>query len=384
MRTPCNPRGVHAHQWGMTDEQVLAIQQAVEGFLNSKTGRVLDIGVPAHLATLVEAAQPTVTNIDEDTLWAAVAMCWVGPRRSGIPPAAMQKKIQELLRQYASHEHARRERVMEVVIAYGCGKWRQIPPGSGGWEHRWQGAMRGLVRAVEPGVAQANRWLAAHVVGFPRERHNAQAGALFGNTPDWSDAWLLGTRFVLPEKALTLQDGEELNLECTEKGAELLAEKQGYQFFIPPGAKALWTIQESAGTVALPHGQTLVLPAQTTLLLIARDDDVILKAVTDGHEQQARLKMGESASLMGPVTITLRECTCGTTHCIERHRLASWNPLQKVQKTDANKTAAKTEGSLTLWDCLASAVKGPQATVKTGAFVQGMYFPLLAQEGLNS
>lgn len=28
--------------------------------------------------------------------------------------------------------------------------------------------------------------------------------------------------------------------------------------------------------------------------------------------------------------------------------------------------------------------KGPQADIKTGAFVQGRYFPLLAQEGLHS
>jgi hypothetical protein len=296
----------------------------------------------------------------------------------------MQEQIGELLRHYASREQTRLERAMEIVIAYGCGKWREPSSGSGGWEHRWQGAMRGLVRAMEPAVAQANRWLAAHVVGFPQERKGAPAGVSSANITEWSDAWLLATRFVAPEKMFALQNDEVLTLECTTRGVELVAPEQGYQFFVSPGAKVLWTMKESARAVELPHGQLLPLSAQTTVLLIVRDDDAILKATANSQERQARLKTGESATLTGPAMMNLRECTCGTTHCIERHRLAGWNPLQHVQKMEASETKSKTEGSLTLWNCLASAVKGPQANIKTGAFVQGMYFPLLAQEGLHS
>lgn len=163
---------------------------------------------------------------------------------------------------------------------------------------------------------------------------------------------------------------------------EVVADAQGYQLSIPPGAKAVWTVQECAGTVELLHGQSFPLSPRTTVLLLARDDDAILKVATDDHEQQGRLRTGESATLTGPATMSLRECACGTTHCIERHRLAGWNPLQPALKTQVSTTRAKIEGFVTLWDCLASAVKGPQAQLKTGAFVQGMYFPLLAQEGL--
>ena len=375
---------IYGHFVAMTDEQVLAIQQFVEHYLSSKAGRFLDIGVPAHFAALVEAARSTVTTVREEALWIVVATCWLGPRRAGIPPASVREQLQELLQGYASDEPARLARVMEIVIAYGCGKWRQVFAGSGGWEHRWQGAMRGLVRAMEPAVAQANRWLAAHVVNFPNEHEGSRRGASSGDTTDWSDAWLLGIRFVCPEKALRLQDDEVLTLECTTRGIELLAPEQGYQFFVPPGAKALWTVQEYTGAIELPHGQSLPLPAHTTLLFIARDDDVILKTTTEGRERQMRLRVGDSATLTGPATLSLRECTCGTTHCIERHRLAGWDPRQKVQKADAEENQTKIEGSLTLWDCLAAAVKGPQATMKTGAFVQGLYFPLLAQEGLHS
>ena len=76
------------------------------------------------------------------------------------------------------------------------------------------------------------------------------------------------------------------------------------------------------------------------------------------------------------------ECTCGTTHCQDRHRLNSWDPLQTVKTTETEESYAhKEEKPLTLWDFVASAVKGPQLRIQTGSFVQGLYFPLLAQEG---
>ena len=368
----------------MIDENARILQQQVASYLASAEGRTLDIGVPAHLALLVQHARADVKNESETEVWMTVAMSWLGPPpKVGPPPVSMREELHHILQTMVLDERQRPGRVMEFTIAYGCGKWREISPGAGGWEHRWQGAMRGLVRAMEPAVAQANRWLAAHVVGFPKEQVNAQPEGFTNNTADWSDAWLLGIRFVRPEKAFALQDGEELTLECTTKGMELAA-AQGYRFCIPPGAKALWTIQKCADAVMLPRGQTLPLPESATFLVIARDDDAILKITATDQEQQTRLRIEEEAAISGPATMDIRECTCGTTHCTERHRLTSWNPQQRVQKADANANAAKTEGFLTLWDCLASAVKGPQASVKTGAFVQGMYFPLLAQEGLPS
>jgi hypothetical protein len=367
----------------MTDDRVSALQHGVEQVLDSKTGRTLDTGVPAHLATLVDAVRPVAPETAEDTLWIIVAMCWLGPRAAGAPPAPMREHIQELLRQFAPHEQTRLGRVMEIVIAYGCGKWRQIHPGSSGWEHRWQGAMRGLVRAMEPPVAQARRWLKTHVVGFPQEREDPLPGRSSNYVAEWSDAWLLATRFLSPEKSLRLREQEVLTLECTPEGIALMAEEQGYQFFTPPGAKVVWTMRERDGVVELSHGHTFPLPAQTRVLLIVRDDDAIMKTAGSDHGQQVRIRLGESASLSGPAMIDLHECTCGTTHCIERHRLAAWDPARQVPKIEAAGGQATREAALTLWDYVASAIKGPQATVKTGAFVQGMYFPLLAQEGVT-
>jgi uncharacterized cupin superfamily protein len=273
---------------------------------------------------------------------------------------------------------------MEFTIAYGCGKWREVRHGYGGWEQRWQGAMRGLVRALEPAVEQANRWLAEHVVGFPQDRHVAQTEGFVEDTAVWSDAWILATRLVHPEHCLVLDQEETLTLECTEDGTECSASAHDYQMLTPPGAKTVWTVQEGASVLTLSHSQLLALATGATVFLLARDEDAILKTTSDEHGQQTRLKVGEAGDIEGPATLAFWECTCGTTHCMERHRLDRWNPAQIVQKAVMDEQKQKEDTPLTLWDYVAAAVKGPQASVKTGAFVQGIYFPLLAQEGFAS
>jgi hypothetical protein len=161
-----------------------------------------------------------------------------------------------------------------------------------------------------------------------------------------------------------------------------MADTQDYALLVPPGAKVVWTVQTQERYLSLGEEDVLPLPANSMVLLLARDEDAIVKVATETQEQQGRLKIGDSAQLEGPVTLALWECACGTTHCMERHRLEQWNPAQVVQRTTMNaRQNRKAETALTLWDYVASAVKGPQASIKTGAFVQGIYFPLLTQEG---
>jgi hypothetical protein len=368
----------------MTDDEVRTVQGRVDGYLSSKDGRSLDVGNPSHLALLVKFARSGLTDVAEDDVYLGVAMCWLGPPSAGIPPATLRQDLLDILRRYVPDEFERPERAMEFVIAYGCGKWRPVKAGAGGWEQRWQGAMRGLVRALEPAVEQANRWLAGHVVGFPQERSVARAEGFPEDTAVWSDAWMLATRFVRPEHPLLLREGAALTMECTPDGTEIRVSTQDYQTTTPPGAKAVWTVQEKDRALLLSCSQFLALAAGAIVLLIARDEDTIVKMLVSTSGQQARLRIGESASLEGPATLTLWECTCGTTHCRERHRLDMWDPTQVVQKTSIEEQKRQVVASLTLWDCVASAVKGPQANIKTGAFVQGIYFPLLAQEGFAS
>lgn len=367
----------------MTEAEALLVKNAVETMLNSGDGRAFDIGNPAHLKLLVQHAQTQIASAVEEELWISVALSWLGPQFAGPPPASIRRALRDLLQRLAPTERARQERVMEFVIAYGCGKWRAVQLGTGGWEHRWPGAMRGLVRALEPAVAQANRWLAEHVVGFPRDRSCSLTEGFAEDTAVWSDAWMLATRLVHPEHQLMLLDNETLTLECTTEGAEVFTEKRDYERLIPPGAKAVWTMLEHSSELRLSPGEPLALPAGAVVFLLARDEDAILKTSVGEHTQQGRLKVGGDAAVPGPLTLALWECTCGTTHCVERHRLHSWNPAQVVQKTDMDEETRTRAATITLWDYVASAVKGPQANLKTGAFVQGCYFPLLAQEGLT-
>jgi len=61
------------------------------------------------------------------------------------------------------------------------------------------------------------------------------------------------------------------------------------------------------------------------------------------------------------INTSLWECTCGSIHCSERHRLAAWNPQTH-----------------SLWAFLEIAVKGAR-NIFSGSFAQGMYYPLLSK-----
>ncbi len=366
---------------GMTDDEAQAVQTRIKDFLNDEGGRGLDVGNPSHLVLLSDQARPGLATVAEDELRMVAAACWLGPPAASIPPTALRENLLGLLRQHVPDEQARVARVMEFVIAYGCGKWREVQAGGGGWEHRWQGAMRGLVRALEPAVAQANRWLAEHVVGFPRDRGSSRMKDFPEDTAVWSDAWMLATRLIGPEHLFHVEENDSLAITCQHDRTECASSAQDYQQIILPGAKAVWTIQEGMGVLSLPSHQSLTLDNGTTVFLVARDEDVLIKTVGNGHGQQIRLFADEDATLQGPITLAIWECTCGTTHCPERHRLHRWNPVQLVRKTVTEEShEQKEERSMTLWDFVASAVKGPQLQIQTGSFVQGLYFPLLAQE----
>jgi hypothetical protein len=369
----------------MTEDEVRAVQARAKGCLNDENGRGLDVGNPSHFVLLVNRTRSELAGVAEDDLRVVVAMCWLGPQSAGIPPVAMCHDLLGILRRWIPDERVRLERIMEFAIAYGCGKWREIQAGCGGWEHRWQGAMRGLVRALEPAVAQANRWLAEHVVGFPQYRGIPRDKDFPEDTAVWSDAWMLATRLVRPEHLFHLEEKETLTITCMPEGTECTTAARDYRQTILPGAKALWTVREGEGVLILPGRRFFTLETGITALIIARDEDTLIKTTGNGQNQQARLKAEEEANVQGPTMLAIWECTCGTTHCIERHRLHTWDPTQRVQKAGTqDEQKKKEETPLTLWDFVASAVKGPQPRIQTGSFVQGIYFPLLAQEGCES
>src|SRR5262249_37369853 len=96
----------------MTDDEAEAVQECIERSLDSKDGRGLDVGNPAHLPLLMDSVPSGFAGIAEDDLRTVVTMCWLGPQSAGIPPAAMRHNLLDLLRCGVPDEQARLQRVM--------------------------------------------------------------------------------------------------------------------------------------------------------------------------------------------------------------------------------------------------------------------------------
>lgn len=338
----------------LTDNQARMAQQQVESFLRGD-GRRFDLGNPQHFDQLAAHVRSTVSDVaDEDNLLTVTAICLLGPAFADIPPAAMREELLEILRWFVPDESGRLTRVMEFAIAYGCGKWRTVQEGYGGWEQPWEGAVRGLARALEPAVNESNRWLSDRMVGFPKDR-NAEA-----------DAFFLAMRLMRPLHPLHITREETMTIACADDGTDIVA--QDYQDTVPPGAKAVWTVAAGEAALTLPDAQSLALPAGAKIILTARDEETRIAAQTGDVIKREPLPVGAVAQLQptNEMTLTIWECACGNRHCAERHSLRAWNPT-----------------SVSLWAFVASAVKGPQPNVQTGSFAQGMYFPLLAKEGID-
>lgn len=343
----------------VTDNEAQIVQQHVERVLNN-TGR-FDVGHPGHFERLVAHVRPRLPGVAEDELRVVTAMCVLGRGLAVLPPTELRAHLLDRVRYVVPDSHERSQRIMECAVAYGCGKWREIQQGYGSWEQRWQGAVRALVRTLEPAVEQANRWLEPHgrggVVGFPAHRDV------------WSDAWLLGLRLLCPQRPLHLKQQHALSLVYTEEShLQIAVEQKGglrsalsgrYQQTIRPGAKAVCTI--TAETCLESPRSSIPLVADTKVILTAHDEEA--RIVVGNQRRQIRLRMGQTARFIAPGTLALWECTCGHIRCAERHRLTAWEP-----------------GQVSLWAFGASAVKGPQPTIQLGSFVQGMYYALLSQE----
>ncbi len=192
----------------MTEEEARTVQQRVEDYLKSEKAQGFDIGNSQHFDRLVDSVRTPLPHVAKDDLRTVTAMCLLGPGSvtgradtltlqlhgaTSHPPAAMREELLGILRRLVPDQQERLERVMEFAIAYGCGKWRGAREGNGGWEQQWEGAVRGLIRALEPAVNESSRWLARHVVGFPKDKDVAP------------DASMLAIRLRRPEHPLHLE-----------------------------------------------------------------------------------------------------------------------------------------------------------------------------------
>jgi hypothetical protein len=343
-----NQPGFH----GMNDQKAAEVQRHVEDFLCSANAHGLDIGKGEHFEKVVGYVREQVDGtdpIEENELRIVTAMCWLGPPApAGIPPQSQREELQQIIRGLIAKPDQQTLRIMEFVLAYGCGKWRSVEAGEGEWKQRWPGAIQGLQRAMEPAVKEAERWLRGRVVGY-QDRSNVD---LHG------DAWLLALGLIHTQKPLHILN-EGLSLECTNDGTELGAAR--YRNSVPSGAKTVFTVEERHANLELPGGEALNLGIGGKTIISARDDETRINITANGVTTRARLLPWSRGFIKGPATLAFWTCTCGHTHCVERHRLQSWNPAK-----------------VTLWSFSASAIKGPQPSIQIGSFIAGMYFPLFA------
>ncbi|MGE0824213.1 MAG: hypothetical protein AB7G75_22705 [Candidatus Binatia bacterium] len=392
----------------MTEEQSRAVCQHVENYLDGPKGIGFDIGNKTHFEQLVsDVSKHSQKFAPEDLeIRVFVAMCLLGPGFGCVPPADMRADLLGKILQYVPDPEEQRARVMEFAIVYGAvERWQKVDTDPS-WKPPWQGAIRALIRTIEPAVGQVNQWLGKHVVGFPRKRHIPENDNFLQSTRQvWSDAAALAWTLVQPEERLKLSEEQMLCLRCEstpEENSETIfslqdkhSDSETTLAAIPPGAKIVLRICDGVSLLTLPKEEVYPLSKDMLVVASARDDDALIRIPLreeDKNEKRRdltrQLSIGKSARLQGPTTLARFACVCGTTECINLHRLESWNPDARVGKKTRDErgqiildTAGKAVTELvplTLWSFVSSAVKGLNAELlKTGVVVQGRYFAWL-------
>jgi hypothetical protein len=236
----------------------------------------------------------------------------------------------------------------------------------GAWNTPWQGALRAMARGMIGAVREADTWVRHRVTEFPRK----------SDIRLWHDATRLAWRIAQPEYVQKLLPGQPIRIPGDTRGLG--------------AAKAVWTIVQGKATLTGPRKRVLILPQGTKLICGDFATHIDIQVKIPGVQQTSHVQVphGTTAEITTtePTDIARWECGCGHQACAERHRLAAWDPAAMVERTrvvrnkDGQPEKVKDATPLTLWNFVASAVKGPRQPIKTGSFPQGMYFPLLTEE----
>lgn len=335
----------------MDDEAVRFVREHVRLFLRGDVGRGFDVGSRKSFESLLNfvrtQAQEQLETVAEDEFRLITALCLLGPDDTVPPPYTIRNYLIAIARRFEPSESKRTDRAMEFAIAFGCGWQRRVQLDGGRWEQRWADAIRALSRALEPAVTQSSLWLAQYVPHYPRTKEN-----------DGADAHLLAMRLLHP-----LHQEQDSDLSITYQDAEaLVAPSRRAPASVPSGAKYVLSAVKKNRLIG-PY-KTLSVNAADAILLSVHDTEARITVTHTG--QRLQLKEGQTALLETSTEIEIWACTCGGRQCVQRHRLEAWNAQ-----------------TLSLWAFVASAVKGlPQ--LRTNAFIQGIYFPLLTYGGVGA
>jgi len=353
----------------MTDAKVQEIQDAVDKFLaanrrrmDSQHPQTLSEDMVVYVRTLFEEMVEYVrSNVSwrpkrdkEDEFRMVVAMCWLGPDGHGIPPAHMRRDLLQIIHAAVPDAQQRVKRVLEFAIAYGCGWGRQPAPGGGTWANRWGSAVTNVIAQLMcPHVWEVDRWMAGTLIGYQMPRGpGAKKQAL-------ENASLLAPCFIEPVTTLSLGTQDRLVVEHVSNVTQVsIVGSAPKEYPVFAGARFLFEFagtgrhfidSKTAHDVAFPESRVLVL---------ARDDDTW---VTRDGGPRITVRPDQRLEAYGPGELTIWECTCGHRDCSMRHRIDKW------------------DAKFALWDFIASAIKGPDRHLKTGAVIKGMYVPMLSR-----
>lgn len=309
------------------------------------------------IETLAGALGARVAGLDEFERHVAAALCALGPARPP-PPHSVYAEFTALVER---EFEARPERVLEAAIAYGCGVWRTLEPQRGPWFDEWGNAVVALARALEPAVREVVRWLSERLPGLPPVEHWSQDD---GRALVKRDAALLAVELIRPLAPLhAASEDEILDIACAEDGTAVTGSAGALAKFLAPGSKAVLS-NTQADTLLRSPARAVELPAATVVCVLAVDERARIQLPRPLAD--VTVKVDEHATLAPAAGMELWSCSCGNRNCPVRHRLHAWEPA-----------------AVDLWSFVASAVKGPERTIKAGAFVAGMYFPLLGHHGLD-
>jgi len=334
-----------------------------------------DMGNPTHFGGLVEvAARECGCDPSDEETRLAVALGVFGPcgpaeSRAGVPPPSgpVFHQVLEILRAHVADSEQRLERITEFVIAYGCGKWRAMDAKGGPWAGCWSGAFLGLVRLVLAAVRDANKWLPKAIRGFP-----SRSDDRFD-----SDATMLARWFLEPSQFYRVAPEDEVQVERTLKEPLATIASRHWKIEVRPGARQVFTLCGNDAELEVEGRERSGLPAGSTLAIKAGEGvtTISIRKPAETQPYPVRLNPGDRAVLHGLTGLEQWHCSCATRACSATHRLAGWDPATIVRAAGGRRVP------LTLPSFIASAVNGPDARMRTGAFVEGMYFALLSQMG---
>jgi hypothetical protein len=314
------------------------------------------------LEWLASAAGPAVGSVHPFQLRVAVALCALGPHAPPPPVEAFDRFARVADRE----TQGRTDDILDVAIGYGCGLWRDLERARGPWFDEWGGAVAALARLAEPAVLEVLKWLSGRLPGLPGVDYWRSDE---GRSIVRRDAGLLAITLLRPLEPLhTSDEGERLDITCSEGGTSVAGSAGAMSRHLPPGNRLLLANGRSDMDLSCaPEGDPLrsVVPRDAVVSVLAVDDGTHIRPPSP--VSKVTLGIDQEASLAPAAGITLWTCGCGNRNCATRHRLHAWRPAV-----------------VALRSFVASAVKGPERNLKAGVFVAGMYFPVLSRFGIEN